>query len=236
MAFLVFHEKKSFSYKDFLKFEVDGNIYGMKHGTFRNKITKLRKKGEVERLYCSPQAFYTLKGHKFGKPVTPNHMVVSSNNSFYKFLQELPLDKQSIHDIRLKFKVTNIWKVFSINPEFHKNNRSNDIMIRAWNKGNTIVKIIIHKTDTVSIIVGCSLQPFRLDVNGIIEFFTILARIEERLKNIVEDSIPIDQCIKCNQIPDFRSWIATMWHFGRDGLAEFNGEKFSMTINYVEIS
>ena len=53
MAFIVFHEKRPFSYKDFLKFEVDGNIYGRKHGTFRNKITKLRKKGEVERLYCS---------------------------------------------------------------------------------------------------------------------------------------------------------------------------------------
>jgi len=44
MAFIVFHEKRPFSYKDFLKFEVDGEIYGMKHGTFRNKITKQMKK------------------------------------------------------------------------------------------------------------------------------------------------------------------------------------------------
>ena len=82
MAFIVFHEKRPFSYKDFLKFEVDGEIYGMKHGTFRNKITKLRKKGEVEGCIVHLQAFYTLKGHKFGKPVTPDHMVVSPNNSF----------------------------------------------------------------------------------------------------------------------------------------------------------
>ena len=42
--------KETICYQDFLKFEVHGKIYGMKHGTFRNKITKLRKKGEVESL------------------------------------------------------------------------------------------------------------------------------------------------------------------------------------------
>ena len=93
MAFIVFHEKRPFSYKDFLKFEVDGKIYGMKHGTFRNKMTKLRKKGEVERLCCSPQAFYTLKGHKFGKPMTSNHMGVSPNNTLDRIYTNEEIEK-----------------------------------------------------------------------------------------------------------------------------------------------
>lgn len=89
MAFIVFHEKRPFSYKDFLKFEVNGEIYGMKHGTFRNKITKLRKKGEVERLYCSPQAFYTLKGHKFGRAMTPDHFILKNLTSLASKLTQI---------------------------------------------------------------------------------------------------------------------------------------------------
>jgi hypothetical protein len=165
MAFIVFHEKRPFSYKDFLKFELGGKIYGMKHGTFRNKITKLRKKGEVERLYYSPQAFYTLKGHKFGKPVTPDHTVVY-NNSILQMLQILPLEKQSIHNIRLNFRVPQIWKILSSSQKLQKNKRSQDIVIPSWKNNNTIVRTIIHKTDTVSVIVGCSLEPIILEQDG----------------------------------------------------------------------
>ncbi len=48
IAFIVLSLNRPFSYLDFTKFEVNGQIYTMKHGTFRNKITKLMKKGEVE--------------------------------------------------------------------------------------------------------------------------------------------------------------------------------------------
>ena len=103
----------------------------MKHGTFRNKISKLMKKGEVERLYCSPEAFYTLKGHNFGKPVTPDHMGVSPNNTFYQMIMNLLLDKQSVHDIRLCFEVEGIWSLLSSNSIYNMNLRSRTDHYRA---------------------------------------------------------------------------------------------------------
>lgn len=230
MAFIVSSEGRPFSYRDFLRFEVNGNEYGMGHGTFRNKISKLIKIGIAELCYSSTCAFYTLKGHKFGKPVTTNHTVVSHNNSVYKMFQELPLDKQSIHDIRLKFKVPNIWQIVSHNSNFYKIKRSNDIAIPAWNNGNAIVKITIHKTDTVSVTIGCSLSPILLDADGIIRFFTLLVRVEERLRNIIDNCISLNAYIQCNLFPEYKSWIVTMWHFGRDGLTEYTGDKFSISV------
>ncbi|HKQ21418.1 MAG TPA: hypothetical protein VJS91_05225, partial [Nitrososphaeraceae archaeon] len=109
MAYIVLSEGRPFSYRDFLKFKVNDNEHTMDHGTFRNKISKLKKAGNVELCYYSSCAFYTLKGHKFGKPMTPDRMGVH-NSPLYKMLQDLPFDKQSIHDIRLTLEVPNIWK------------------------------------------------------------------------------------------------------------------------------
>jgi hypothetical protein len=204
----------------------------MKHGTYRNKIVALKKKGEVELDFRSGLSFYTLKGHKFGKSVTDNRMVVH-NDPFYKMLQNLPLGKQSIHDIRLRFKVADIWKLFSLNPDYHINEKSKDISIPTWNKNNALVRTTIHKTDTVSVIIGCSLEPIPLDVNGIIRFFNLLVRVEENLQNILNSYVPI-KSRGTSSIPEYRTWITTMWHFGRDALAEFNGEKFCITLKMAQ--
>jgi hypothetical protein len=51
----------------------------------------------------------------------------------------------------------------------------------------TIIYWLTNITDTVSIIIGCSLQPIPLDANGIIRFFSLLAMVEERLHNILEN-------------------------------------------------
>ena len=31
-------------------------------------------------------------------------------------------------------------------------------------------------------------------------------------------------------IPDYKTWVISMWHFGRDSLTEFAGEKFSIIV------
>jgi len=83
MAYVVFKERRPYSYRDFLHFEVEGQEYGMVHGTFRNKVSRLIKAGVVELSYNSCLAFYTLKGMKFGKPMTLIHTgdVVSDSRS-----------------------------------------------------------------------------------------------------------------------------------------------------------
>jgi hypothetical protein len=223
MTYIVNHEHRPFSYMDFLNL--------MMHKTFRNKISKLKKKGIVELDFNSGIAFYTLKDHRFGKAGTPNHtgVTISHNDPVYQMIKNLPMDKQSIHDIRLRFQVPNIYDTFSVNTIFPKDNRSGDIRLPYWNKNDAIVQVRIHKTNTVSVVIGCSLEPFPLNYNGIIRFFTTLASTQGLLVGIMlmYDHEKINQ----NQsIPDYRKWVITMWHFGRDGMLEYAGEKFSTTI------
>jgi hypothetical protein len=233
MADIVLSERRPFCYRDFLKFEVNYETYGITHGTFRNKICKLRRRGKVELSYYSSCAFYTIKGHKFGKPVTPNHTVVHSNH-IYKMLQHLPLDKRSIHDIHLKFKVPGIWEIFSVNANFPMSERSKDIVLPSWSRNNAIVRTVIHRSDVVSVVIGCSLQPIPLDFNGIIRFFTLLAVVETKVQTILDAICPLKSNTECNSIPLFRSWIVTMWHFGRDASVCYAGEKFSIEIGKLE--
>jgi len=205
----------------------------MTHGTFRNKISKLIKSGMVELSYYSSCAFYTLSGYKFGKPMTPNHMVVH-NNPVYQMLQDIPFDKQSIHDIHLKFNVPDIWQICSLNPDFFRKKRSHDIVIPTWNKDNVMVRIIVHKTNVVSVIVGCSLSPIPLNANGIIDFFNLLVRVEEKLQTILDNYSLLERGNDCNTVPVYKKWLVTMWHFGRDASVEYTGERYCNTIENLQ--
>lgn len=229
MAYIVISERKPFCYRDFLKFKVNDKEYTMKHGTFRNKISKLIKNGKVELSYISGCAFYTLTGHKFGKPMTPNHTVVH-NNPIYRMIKDLPFDRQSIHDIRLIFTAPNIWKIASINPDFNRNKRSQDIVIPTWNKDNALIRTVIHKSDTVSVTIGCSLRPITLDANGIINFYNLLVRIEEKLHTIFDNCVLVNYGKTGTIIPDYGQWIVTMWHYARDASVEYSGEKFCISV------
>jgi hypothetical protein len=226
MAYIVLSEGRPFSFRDFLKFRNSDNEYAMDHGTFRNKISKLKKAGKVELSYYSSCAFYTLKGHNFGKPMTPDRMGVH-NSPLYRMLQDLPFDKQSIHDIRLTFKVPNIWRTFSVNPDFYRNKANYDIVIPTWHEENSLVRIYVHRTDRVSVIISCSIYPVPLTYEGIIRFFNLLVRAEEKLRNIVDNNSPIKSWIT---IPDYKKWFIVMWHFGRDALQGYSGEKFVVTV------
>jgi hypothetical protein len=44
----------------------------------------------------------------------------------------------------------------------------------------------IHHTDTVSVIVGCSLNPFAADLKGLVRLSNALTRVEERLLRYIE--------------------------------------------------
>jgi hypothetical protein len=207
----------------------------MKPKTYRNKICKLKKEGIVEVDLKTTNTYHTLKEHKFGKAGTRNHtgVTISHNDPVYNMIKNLPMDKQSIHDVHLKFKVPNIYKIFSV-THFPKIKRSQDIVIPSWVKNNAIVKVTIHKTDTVSVIIGCSSEPIPLDYNGFIRFFNLLVRVEERLQMIVKNSSLINSNKKNGSMPDYGEWIVTMWHFGRDASIEYAGEKFSLTVEKLQ--
>jgi hypothetical protein len=168
----------------------------------------------------------------------------------------LPLEHKSIHDIRLNFKVEGIWSMLYnhynnkyFNPELSLNIHNKDILFPTWKVNNDIlIRVTVHKTDTVSIIVACSLRPILINYNGITNFTEILTRTEERITNMIKniqekgyyyetnknnDSLKSENTITPTaatmNIPHYNTWIVTMWHFGADSMLQCSGEKFSIT-------
>jgi hypothetical protein len=203
------------------------------------------KEGLVEVSYRSNITFYTLKGVTFGKSkiaMTDNHMVVTphttqqlSNNPVYRIIKDLPLEKNSVHDIRLKFRVPDIYRVIvsrttsSLLHDYTINSISKDISLPLLQIENLNVKIMIHKTDTVSVIVGCSYSPVAVDVAGIIRLTNALAVVRERLSTLVYQQCISNPSSNITTIPDYMEWIVNMWHFGADACIEYTGERFSAT-------
>jgi hypothetical protein len=223
-------EGRPFCYRDFLEFEVDGKKYSMTHGTFRNKISQYVRNGYAQLEYISSPAFYSLNGFNFAKPksgMTDNHTVVSplSSVSSVSFIDSLPADKHALHDIRFRFKVDKIWTVISTtHPELEPNAKSKDISLEPLETHNLTIRTTIHHTDTVSVIVGCSLNPVAANVNGLVRLSNALTRVEERLLRYVERAPP--SLSLSSSIPDHDSWIVTMWHFGYDSPNEYTGKEF----------
>lgn len=117
IAEIVTIEGRPFSYKDFLHFEVNGQIYEMSPGTIRNKL----RKHTIKLAYNCGIAFYTIPGKEFNKSdrMTRNHMGVGTVSTviddsllkqtpIYLWLKNRPTEKQALHDIRLIFKATGI--------------------------------------------------------------------------------------------------------------------------------
>jgi hypothetical protein len=234
ISHLVLVEKRSFCFLDFLDFEVDGEHYSMAHGTFRNKISKLIREGFVGLQYRSGPAFYSLPGHNFTKRkiMTGDHAVVTSMSllSSVSFIDNLPTDKHALHDIRYKFNIDNIWATLTTShQELKPNDVSKDIALDAIETHDLTIKVTVHHTDTVSVMVACSLNPVAVDVKGLVRLSNALTRVEERLLRFV-DKGPLSLSLSSpSPIPDHSSWIITMWHFGTDSLDEYTGKNFEIT-------
>ena len=155
---------------------------------FRNTV----RNGYAQLEYYSGPAFYSLKGINFTKPrpgMTDNHTVVPSLSSVssVSFIDSLPADKHTLHDIRFRFKVDNIWSVITSNhPELKPNDVSKDIFLDPSATHDLIIKTTIHHTDTVSVMVACSLNPVAVDIKGLVRLSNALTRVEERLLRYIE--------------------------------------------------
>jgi hypothetical protein len=232
MQRLVRVEKRPFCYLDFLSFEVDGKKYSMTHGTFRNKISTFMKNGLVQLEYYSGPAFYSLKGVHFAKPrreMTDNRTVVPTLSSV-SFIDNLPSETHSVHDIRLRFKTEGIWStVRRTHPELTPNGVSKDISLLPIQAYDMEAKTVVHHSDTVSVIISCSMKPVVVDHGGLIRLSNILTSVEERLLASVTGCPHTTTQLLQIHIPNHNSWIVTMWHFGIDSLSEYAGEKFEMT-------
>jgi hypothetical protein len=234
MAYIVFSENRPFSYRDFLP---DHPECGMEHGTFRNKILAFKKADIIELNHKSGIAFYTLKGHRFGKPMTTHHMGVSSRNPIYDMIKDLPLEKNALHDIRLWFKVSSgTWSTLSTNSAFNINARSKDIKLPGIKENDIYLGMTVHRKDSVSVMVSCSYFPIAVDVNGIIRLSNALTLAKERLGQwIKESAMLINSRVYQNiSIPHYDKWTVKMWHFGADSSTGYTREKFEITYGVAQ--
>jgi hypothetical protein len=80
-------------------------------------------------------------------------------------IENLPLDKNSLHDIHMRFEVPNIWTILSLSLEDLTNLKQQRLQINSINKDIALpildiddlnIKTFVHRTNTVSIVVGCS--------------------------------------------------------------------------------
>ena len=161
--------------------------------------------------------------------MTGNRTVIPQLSSV-SFIDNLPSERHSVHDIRLRFKIDGIWATIRrTHPELTPNGASKDISLLPIQAYDTEAKTVVHHSDTVSVIVSCSMKPVVVDHEGLIRLSNILTSVEERLLALVTGCAhtisPLPQIL----IPNHSSWIVTMWHFGIDSLSEYAGEKFEMT-------
>lgn len=169
--------------------------------------------------------------------MTPYHTgVPSSSGDIYRMIQNLPVGRNALHDIHLRFTVEGIWSILSTTTSFRIAPVSKDIRLSMVDIKGLRIKTTVHDTDTVSVVVAGSYYPIAVDFNGIMRFSNALTRVEERLSNLLQESnMSLTKATgKQNDgaklvVPDHMGWIVTMWHFGIDGLTEYTGEKFSCT-------
>jgi hypothetical protein len=101
------------SYKDFENLEVNGKLCKLGYGTLRNKISVLKKKGDIERYYNSKASFFVIKGVKFGKQRTQHEMTEQCKIQLSELIHQLPESNKGLHDIHTSFQVQDIWTVVS---------------------------------------------------------------------------------------------------------------------------
>lgn len=223
MTNIVSAEHRPFSFIDFVpRFEVNGKEYSIDYGTLRNKFSRLRKNGKVELCYRSKQAFYTMKGHRFGrqKLMTINHLGVQAYDPLLKLISRLRYGKNALHDIHLRFHVKGIWSLLSTNSALSISPVSKDLRLPPLRFRDLEFRLAIHRSDSVSVVVGCSYAPIAVDCGGIICLSNALTRVEERLCRLIDSCSGNDTATNSYVsgrsferkllIPEYSSWTVTM--------------------------
>ena len=105
-----------------------------------------------------------------------------SQLSSVSFIDNLPSERRSVHDIRLRFNAEGIWSAIRrIHPELIPNEVSKDISLLPLKCYDMEAKTVVHHSDTVSVIISCSMKPVIVDHEGLIRLSNILTSVEERL-------------------------------------------------------
>jgi hypothetical protein len=209
----------------------------MSHGTFRNKIAKLVKIGEVEPYIFSGQRYYIVKGVGFRKSKrfhhpsgVPSKLSLSSDISLgvdltgkndelnHTMIQTLlgyvlpvlPASSFYIHNFHFHLNISSeIYRQISIEKIGNKNNgKQYSTMI-----GKARITYTFYPKGTVNVEVKCSDKPFRVetanDYNNLLLFFNSL---RETLSQYLRDTQNIMTAI----ISVIEDWYLTEYDINKD--------------------
>lgn len=230
---------RPFTFKDFVpEFEVNGATHSITPKTFRNKMSEMVRNGDMVVYYKSSLTFYTVPGSEHSlNPVTQYHTGV--NRDLLEMVSRIPMKERSLHDIHIAFSIPGIWERLRVAaPSLPMNSVSKDISVAKYQFRNCEVRLTVHSTGTVSVIVGCSSSPIPLTPLGMIEFTEILTRVEERFRYRLGGREGIDDGGDMSSrigdrppqaIPPYGQWLVTMWHFGVDSVTESTGKRYQET-------
>ncbi|MGC1131448.1 MAG: hypothetical protein WA941_01390 [Nitrososphaeraceae archaeon] len=222
-------EYRPTSYDDLKVVEIEGKLQQTDYGTVRNIMSALIKEGRVECPYNSKAAFFVLKGIKFGKQKRQDLEMKRLAN----LIQSLPESSRGLHDIHLKFSVLDIWKILFNSGKFKPKECSNDILLPPFTTNGMKIKVIVHRTDTVTVSVACSNNPVNVsaieDAEGVIRLAKALAKTEISISRVLDECGQIvPGGYESIPIPDSDSWIVMMWHFAVDS-PSYKEERICMT-------
>jgi hypothetical protein len=101
------------------------------------------------------------------------------------------------------------------------NHKSKDITLPRIVIDKLGLHVNVHRSDTVSVIISCSYGPIAVDADGVTRLSNALAAVQKMVSEfaVVSGNPAL-------QIPDYMTWIVTMWHFGADALSYYSGEKY----------
>ena len=95
------------------------------------------------------------------------------------------MEKQSLHNIRLRFESPGLWDIYS------KMNTTTTFVVNPDNKDIILptsvyfdyleVAVTIHHTNTVSVAISCSFKPIAVDIPDILPLCEALTRTEINL-------------------------------------------------------
>ena len=147
------------------------------------------------------------------------------NHPVYRVIQNIPFDTSALHDIRLRFTVDGIWRLLSSISTLSMNHNSKDIHITQEEINALNVRVTVHRTDTISIVIGCSYSPLAVDLAGVFRLSNALTLIHDRLQILINDCDANSGLV----IPNHMTWIVTMWHFGADSSILYKGKSFHVS-------
>lgn len=200
---------RPFCFKDFPK---------INYGTFRNAISSMRAKELLYIVTPGSPTFYAIRGSGLRRGMTTSAMVGSSPpKGLNDILFRLGDEVACVHDVRLTFVAEKLYDMLKLIPLPNSGDKS--IGFFRYDKKRT-ARVVVHRSNTVSVMIGCSGNPFPLD--NLTDLFFILERVRERIQRDYT-TLPV-------QIPLCSDWRIVQWHYNKDS-GEISGDDLQVTFS-----